>query len=174
MAIDLDRGFQYYTQAASMAVDISGEARLPEHLGLSKGGETRVLNFSLAQRLLRTAIYNIHWLTNLPGIDTVAEIPLIGGSAAGVLQRKRQSLVYLREASDKVEESLQEKRGIFVQRGTPRLPRVIELAANDLTARSSVTRWDDSINLEIHPQFVAEWGEVWGPRVEAARIPEPS
>jgi hypothetical protein len=171
--IDINNpAFHYYVAVSFESIEINRQGGLSDHLGLKVGPETGAFNFSLGQRVLRTAIYNTNWLVSLPGIDAAAETPLVGTIAAGILARKRQTLIYLREASDMMEESLEKDRMILRQQGTLKLPRTIELAVNDLTARSSVENQPGEVRIEIDPRFVEVWGQRWRPMIEDSRIPE--
>ncbi|OGH02812.1 MAG: hypothetical protein A2798_00035 [Candidatus Levybacteria bacterium RIFCSPHIGHO2_01_FULL_37_17] len=133
-----------------------------DKLGL-KGNETYLFKENLALRIIRTDNYDMTFISRLPQRIDISRIPLFSRLVKlgdDYEKASRTAEGRLRESIDKVAAIGEEQVRI--------INRTVELAVNDLVARSTI-RQPHQTRLGLNYQMIDEWYPRWQAQIGSLR-----
>jgi len=150
-------------EAEVAAKRISEDFDLDEKLGIELSYEKYYFHLSLALRGARTSFYNTNRYLNDSDIEFISKWPLFSRIFRFVESRNSD----FRDAEKAIEDSIETLKDRFATtEGKLNRLRILELAANDLTARSSVEADSGLSRIRINEDIVEGWFPKWKSELE--------
>ena len=139
---------------------------LPEAVAITEGDDYTLFSNYLTQRLVRRNIYNASYFLSRPGMSQFAKLPLIGNLVYDMARQEIANREVLEVIEGKTQEFLDAH---YIEEPERMHARTIELAVNDLVARSTVEHRSRSVIVMQKP-VISDWGERWLAQVQFGHI----
>jgi len=139
---------------------------LPEAVAITEGDDYTLFSNYLTQRLVRRNIYNASYFLSRPGMSQMAKLPLIGGLVYAMARQEIANKEVLAIIEGRTQEFVDAH---YIEEPDRIHARTIELAVNDLVARSTVESRSRSIIVMQQP-VINDWGQRWLAQVQFGHI----
>lgn len=159
---NLDVAYQNFLQRAG---HLSLVWRIDQRLGIESAYDHLLSLSYLAQRVIRTSIYDSSWSLSHPGIFAALRNPLLSWQVRRMDKHDRLKRKLLARVDEEMQSFVEENSPTAEER---RRARTIELAINDLVVQATSGNKDASVKFSLSEEQLNGWANYWRPQLSPA------